>query len=179
MKEKRRWLVCFILAIIAGLLFGSNFDPPQLLQDEGNRGQDHSTDPFDYVLSHFCGILLLGVLVLAVYIPVMGQQRHTPLEIVMPAVFAGVLWAIAQVAWFKANEELSMVVAFPIISTLPGFMSIAIGMAFFGEFRTRRARLFALAASCLQIPGVVLIALSKPEAATQVKHMQEVLLTWM
>jgi glucose uptake protein GlcU len=43
-------------------------------------------------------------------------------EICLPGFVSGVIWAIAQTSWFVANQELSFMVTFPIISVGPGMV---------------------------------------------------------
>lgn len=155
------WLAGFLVALVAGILFGSNFDPPTVLMEHGKAGSAaHSTNPMDYVFAHFSGILVTAGVALVVYLAVMRQRAYVKLEVILPGMLSGSIWAIAQTAWFKANDALSLVIAFPIITTLPAVVGMVWGIVLFGEFSTRRSRMFAAAALCTQIPGVLLIALS-------------------
>lgn len=55
---QRRLLGC-IGAILAGIFYGINFNPPTYLQqhDVNSHGiREHSSNALDYVFSHFCGI---------------------------------------------------------------------------------------------------------------------------
>merc|ERR1712107_949176 len=113
----------------------------------------------DYVLSHLCGILAMGIASLLVYLLVRRGKSYTPRKLVLPSICSGMLWGIAQAAWFRANEELSVVVAFPIVSSLPGIVALAWGVLCFGELRSVRSHRFA-AGLAVRIPSVVLIALS-------------------
>ncbi len=71
----------------------------------------------DYVFSHFCGIFLGSTFYFAVYCLLKRNKPSVYPQIVIPGIISGVLWAIAQTCFFVANQELSMVVSFPIIST--------------------------------------------------------------
>ena len=83
-----------------------------------------------------------------------------PRQLVLPSLVSGVIWGIAQVAWFQANISLGFAIAFPIIGSLPGIIGLLIGFCFLGEVRTRRSRILALLGLILRVPGVLLIALS-------------------
>ena len=83
-----------------------------------------------------------------------------PRQLVLPSLVSGVIWGIAQVAWFQANISLGFAIAFPIIASLPGFIGLLIGFCFLGEVRTRQSRILALLGLILRVPGVLLIALS-------------------
>jgi len=151
-----RWMFGFVLAMIAGLFMGYTFDPAlELAQRAGN-----SKDQMDYVWSNFVGVLLTGNLVFVCYVLLRGEKSYTPRSAVLPAITSGAIWAVAQVAWFKANQLLSMSIAFPIIASLPGIVALAIGVLCFGELQTQRARFFALAGVGVRLPGILLIELS-------------------
>eukprot|EP00425_Heterocapsa_triquetra_P021068 CAMPEP_0195153534 /NCGR_PEP_ID=MMETSP0448-20130528/183197_1 /TAXON_ID=66468 /ORGANISM="Heterocapsa triquestra, Strain CCMP 448" /LENGTH=592 /DNA_ID=CAMNT_0040192301 /DNA_START=66 /DNA_END=1843 /DNA_ORIENTATION=- len=150
----------FCLALLAGVFFGLTFVWPTDLMQLGKLGYAHSTNPMDYVFSHFVGIAVTALVVLVGYVATKRGESYTPRNVVLPAIASGAMWAVAQVAWFKANVELSLVVAFPIISTLPGIISILWGFLFFGEFRSQRSRRMVLSGMCLRLPAVVLIGLS-------------------
>jgi glucose uptake protein GlcU len=150
----------FSLAIVAGLLFGYTFDTAIPLMQDGRTGGPHSANSLDFVLSHFCGILAMGIASLLVYVLVRRGRSYTPPKLVLPSVFSGMLWGIAQAAWFRANEELSVVVAFPIVSSLPGIVALAWGVFCFGELQSARSRRFAAAGLAVRIPSVLLIAFS-------------------
>lgn len=65
-----------------------------------------------------------------------------PRKLVMPAIASGILWGVAQVAWFQANldarpdisctsmdfdgfsKDLGFSVAFPVIASLPGVIGL-------------------------------------------------------
>jgi len=158
--SRHRQVAGFVLSILAGCAFGLTFDLPTDLMQLGRLGEEHSTNPMDYVFSHFCGIAGTGMVALLVYVLIRRQESYMPSNIIVPAMASGVLWGIAQVAWFQANVELSLVVAFPIISTLPGIIGMIWGYFLFGEFSSRRSRQLAAAGMALRIPAVVLIALS-------------------
>eukprot|EP00438_Fugacium_kawagutii_P035222 Skav227181 [mRNA] locus=scaffold2048:20137:21183:+ [translate_table: standard] len=148
----------FCMAILAGLLFGATFDLPMDLRN-GDFGKD-PTDIMDYVFSHFFGIFLAGMTSLLIYVTVNGKRSHISCKLILPSLASGVIWGIAQVAWFQANINLGFAVAFPIIGSLPGVLGLLIGLCFLGEVQTRRSRLFAGIGMLLRVPGVLLIALS-------------------
>lgn len=155
-SKRSRFPIGFGMAMVAGVLFGYTFDPVIELSSS-ERG---SSDQMDYVWSHFAGILVTGNVALVLYVMIRGEKSYLPRAVVLPAIFSGAIWAVAQIAWFKANEELSLVIAFPIVSTLPGLVALLIGVVFFGELKTRRSQLFAGAGVLIRVPGIVLIALS-------------------
>ena len=50
-----------------------------------------------------------------------------PAQCVLPAFASGLMWGVAQVCWFVANNRLSFSVSFPIMSSLPGLVGAAWG----------------------------------------------------
>lgn len=150
----------FIVALCAGVLFGSNFDPPTVLQQQG---PPHSADSLDYVISHFTGILLLTV-VAFVGFKLVAPSCYIGTDVVLPGLIAGVLWGIAQVCWFKANAVLSYVIAFPIIVGIPGVIAALWGVVLFGENRGRKNMTLLSIIIVLQAISLVCIATSKGDA---------------
>ena len=71
------------------------------------------------------------------------------------------MWAIAQTAWFVANDALSLAVAFPIITSGPGIVSSLWGVFVFKEIRGTRNLGFLSLAIVLSVAGCVMIGLSK------------------
>jgi hypothetical protein len=52
--------------------------------------------------------------------------------VVVPAFVSGAIWACAQIGWFVASDNLSMVVSFPIITTLPAIIGMTNPVQFVG-----------------------------------------------
>jgi len=158
-SDTRNFAIGLNMALVAGVFFGTTFDLPTALM-EGRFGDDHSGAIMDYVFSHFCGIFAAASAALVVYSAVMRERRYMPRRMILPAIASGILWGIAQVAWFQANIDLGFSVAFPIIGSLTGIVGLIVGMAFFGEVKSNRGRLWSFVGLALRLPGVVLIAIS-------------------
>ena len=82
-------------------------------------------------------------------------------RLTLPGFISGVMWAIAQTMWFLANDQLSVSVAFPIITSGPGIVSALWGVFVFGEIQGRRNYLVLCSAIFTAVLGCVLIAMSK------------------
>lgn len=157
-------VLAFITAFAVGIIYGSCFDFTQLLIQEGPpRYSDHGSD---YVISHFTGIWLTTSMYFVMNYVVSPQKPYVGREIVFPGILSGIGWALAQVAWFTANDELSFVISFPIITSLPGIIAALWGVALFNENRGMRNKLILTLAIAVQIVGVTLIALSKGNVAS-------------
>jgi multidrug transporter EmrE-like cation transporter len=131
------FIIGLLVAMFAGVLMGSNFDVPTLLQQQG-PSHGHSENPLDYVLSHYIGILALTSCFFLTY-KATAKECYVGREIILPGLVAGVLWGIAQVCWFVANGALSFAIAFPMITGVPGVLAIIWGMVLFGENRDPRS----------------------------------------
>jgi multidrug transporter EmrE-like cation transporter len=139
-RSKGGFAAGLIVALICGVFFGSNFDPPTVLQHTAGYPDEASK----YVFSHFTGILALNSLGFLGY-RLIAKECHMGRNVILPGLVAGILWGIAQVCWFTANSILSFSVAFPIIVGVPGIIAAINGIVLFGENREpRNLRLLAV-----------------------------------
>jgi hypothetical protein len=139
-----------LLAIGAGYFFGINFDPPTRLMDDYSRKSltedvKYSNNGLDYVFSHFFGIFCTAIVELViftgidtfVYLPAIFVTA--PYEkMILPGFLCGVAWAISQISWFIANDNLGLVVSFPIITLGPSIVASLWSVFLFGEIRGQR-----------------------------------------
>jgi len=153
----QRRLAGVILSIMSGICYGVNFDPPQWLMDH-NKG---SSNALDYVFSHFTGIILTSTFYFLLYCMTKWNKPILYPQVVLPGFLAGILWAIAQISFFIANQELGFVVSFPIISTGPGAVGAIWGVVLFHEIQGLRNLIMLGCAISVNILAVVLISLSK------------------
>lgn len=154
----------FALASLAGVFYGTNFNPPQRLIDEATAGDaSHSTRALDYVFSHFCGIFFATLTYFIVYCGVKQSRGRKPQlpPCVLPAFGSGLMWGIAQICWFVANERLSFSVSFPIITSVPGLVGALWGVLVFGEIKGRDNITLLVASGLMRLVAVGLIAASK------------------
>jgi glucose uptake protein GlcU len=146
----------FLAACVCGLLFGLSFTPTQYERNHGGTNR-----MFDYVFSHFCGIFATSTAILLVYCAYKRNQPVVNPALFLPAFCSGVIWAIAQVSWFIAIQNLQMVVANPIVTSLPSIVAGFWGIVVFKEIEgTRNLALFGTGLA-VAIVGVILVALSK------------------
>ena len=159
MRAKRGNRVAGVsMAVIAGILFGNTFTPPNYLHDNGLGPKNQ----IDYVFSHFCGIFATSTLWFVVYCAVMRGAPMINPRLTLPAMLSGVMWAIAQTCWFLANTDLGGTsISFPITTSGPGIISALWGVFVFGEIQGTRNYLVLCAAITMACVGCTLIALSK------------------
>jgi len=149
------------MSILSGIFYGSNFTPPQYLMD---NCIPCSKNGLDYVFSHFCGIYITSTIYFMTYAilcPALNFKVFAPTEIIAPAFATGVMWAIAQVLGFITNSAISLVIAFPIFSTVPAIVASLWGILVFREITGVRNLALFLTAFLIAVPAVILDALSK------------------
>jgi len=116
------------------------------------------------VLSQFVGIWTASLVYFFIYAVATGNRPKVFAETAAPAVVSGVLWAIAQVAWFLANENLSYVESFPIITLLPSAVASLWGVFLYGEIQGTRNYLLLAAYFVLAAATVSMIVISSPKS---------------
>ena len=72
----------------------------------------------DFVFSHFCGIFTSSIVYFAIYCVLMGNRPRVYPRAILPAMVSGVMWAIADMGWFIANDSLSPAISFPMITSV-------------------------------------------------------------
>jgi glucose uptake protein GlcU len=151
-------LLGIVLSLVAGCFYGANFDPPQLVID---RATGASSDGLDYVFSHFTGIFFTSTVYFGIYC---ALKKNAPVlypGAVLPGLLSGVMWAIAQIAFFVANDQLKMTISFPLISTGPALVASLWGVLVFKEIKGVRNLSVLGLSFVLIIVSAVLITLSK------------------
>lgn len=160
MDENTKRIVGLICAAIAGIFFGTSFDPSQWVIDNKYDGDDNS---MNYVFTHYTGILLSSwgyLMMYLVYKYWNKKQPYIPGECILPATISGVLWGIAEIAWFFANGQLGFTVTFPIISCGPGFVGAFWGIFLFNEISGIRNFTLLGLAILITVPALVMVAMS-------------------
>jgi len=164
MPQTQRRVVGMLFAAIAGAFFGLNFTPNKYIQN-------HSTDVhsiyfnaspagLDYVFAQFNGIFVTSTGYMMVYCILTGNKPHVHNEIIFPAFISGAMWAVAQIAWFVANDCLSQSISFPLVCSGPMLVSNLIGITM-GEVRGNRNFAFLVCAGLFTVLADILVSLSK------------------
>lgn len=157
------------LAAASGVMYGVNFNPVEALRAKA-KSEGHSEFELDYVPSHFCGIFLASMAYFAAYVayhvvvkrrsPMLASGAGGARAIVAPAVASGVMWGVAQTSWFVANEHLSLLVTFPIISCAPGAIASLWDMFYFKKLTSDRNRALLVASNAARVVAVACIVKS-------------------
>jgi cytochrome bd-type quinol oxidase subunit 2 len=175
-----RFITGVVAALSAGLLFGSSFNASYYIMDHASSSFPSSPyseyqdlEMLDFVFAHFNGIFLTSstYLLLALLLHYLSSYQENaavrkPFELypatLLPAFASGLLWAIAMVAWFVANQKLtSLSVTFPIITSTPGLVASLWGVLVFGEIKGKRNLLTLAGGGGLTVTSCLLIAFSK------------------
>eukprot|EP01039_Chlorochromonas_danica_P009144 gene9144-10094_t len=159
-SDNTKRIMGFIGATIAGIFFGCSFDPSQYVIDNRYDGDDNS---LNYVFPHFTGILLSSWFYTVVYCIYKYQHKEKPFvdaDIILPATISGVMWAVAQIAWFYANGQLGFSITFPMISCGPGFVGSLWGIFLFKEISGTRNLTFLSVAFLITGGALLMVGLS-------------------
>jgi len=146
----------FLSCIVCGALSGSTFTPPQIVVDRSNN----TVNLINLLFSHYCGILAASVIFFLIYCVAVRGKPWGNAEIILPSLLAGICWGLAGLFWFIANEKLSMVIAFPIVTIGPGVVSLLIGCVFYKEVQGMRNIVLLIAAIIIYAAGAIMIAIS-------------------
>jgi glucose uptake protein GlcU len=159
-SEEYKRSVGVVAALMAGALFGLCFDPSQYVIDNKYGGDDNS---LNYVFSHYLGILLTSwtyTVIYCLYCQRNNKQPYVKSEIFLPATLSGIMWGVAQTAYFLANGKLGFPVAFPIISAGPGFVGAMYGVFVFKEITGKENLRMLCLAMLVTIPALALVGAS-------------------
>jgi glucose uptake protein GlcU len=78
----------------------------------------------DYVFAHFSGILLTSTTYFILYCMLKKNRPRLYPQCILPGILSGIMWGVADAAWFIANSALSEAVSFPIITSVSSSMLI-------------------------------------------------------
>jgi glucose uptake protein GlcU len=172
---RRARVIGVSLAIVAGTLFGLCMDPAQHMMSyysSLSEEEDVKYSPFgfDYVFSNNVGALMFSFVYLLAHevlqwcgkMPI--QKYFDPVvheKMMVPAFAAGAIGACGSAAWFFANQNLGLIVSFPIIAAGPGVVSSLWGAFVFKEISGTKNFLILAAAFLCVISAGVCSSLSK------------------
>jgi glucose uptake protein GlcU len=140
------------LALVAGALFGLCMDPAQHMMDNyehltATTDTKYTPYGFDYVFSFNVGAIAFSFLYLSSHLILnafgvfptrryFDEVKHA--KIILPAFANGIIGSCGSCAWFLANQNLGLIVSFPIIAAGPGVVSALWGTLVFHEIRGMR-----------------------------------------
>ena len=159
LSRKNKRMVGIIGALVSGVFYGTSFNPVfHIIDTTSNPGDCHA---IGFVFSHFSGIFLTSTIFMMIYCAATNNRPRIYPRVILPAFLSGIMWAIANTAWFIASENLSFSVSFPLVTTGPGFVSMFWGILVFNEVSGRKNFIILGIALTIAITGVLMIAVSK------------------
>ncbi|KAI1729269.1 transmembrane family of transporters domain-containing protein [Ditylenchus destructor] len=154
-------ITAICLSIFAGICYGLTFVPVIYIQDNPEYFVNPPKDAVYYAFSHFSGIYITSTAVLLVYLFYTKNSPFVNGKIILPSFLAGLLWAIAQLAWFLANDLLSQAITFPINAMMPGVCAALWSVFYFKEIKGAKNLRLLVAAVLITVTGAALVGISK------------------
>ncbi|XP_019621370.1 PREDICTED: transmembrane protein 144-like [Branchiostoma belcheri] len=145
------------LAMFSGCMYGLNFAPVIYAQQHYEGATDNG---LDYVFAHFSGIYATSTLYFILYSMYMRNRPAVFPRAILPALLSGTMRAIAQAAWFVANQRLQESVSFPIITTGPSLVGTLWSVFYFREIKGVRNAVILTAVFAVTITGALLTSFS-------------------
>ena len=88
------------------------------------------------------------------------RRPYVTPEVILPAVLSGLLWGIAEICWFVANQNLGFAIAFPLITSGPGFIGALWGIFMFDEIKGVGNLTLLGIAGVVTVVALILVGLS-------------------
>ncbi|XP_071388705.1 transmembrane protein 144b [Centroberyx affinis] len=163
--SKTRRLIGCLLAVVSGLLYGSSFAPILYIKSHSSCHDSvfHGASLYDldYVYAQSSGIFLTSTVYFIIYCAAMNNRPRVYSRAILPGLLSGLMWTIATYCWFLANNYLSAVVTFPILTAGYGLVAALWGSLVFKEIRGLTNCFIFTVASCVVLTGSMLTAFSK------------------
>ncbi|XP_067455998.1 transmembrane protein 144b [Thunnus thynnus] len=162
--KTRRFIGC-LLAFVSGLMYGSSFAPILYIKSHSlcHDSMFHGASIYDldYVHAQCSGIFIASTVYFAIYCAAMNNRPRVYSRVILPGLLSGLMWALATYCWFLANNYLSAVVTFPIVTAGYGLVAALWGSLVFKEIRGLANCFIFVLASCAVLTGSLLTAISK------------------
>ncbi|KAL7394780.1 hypothetical protein ABVT39_003955 [Epinephelus coioides] len=162
---KTRRLIGCLLAVLSGLLYGTSFAPVFYIKSHSSclDSMFHGASVYDldYVHAQCSGIFVTSTVYFAIYCAAMNNRPRIYSRVILPGLFSGMMWALGTYSWFLANNYLSAVITFPIVTAGYGLVAGLWGSLVFKEIKGVGNCLIFFLASCVVVTGSLLTAISK------------------
>uniref|UniRef100_A0A673L9H4 Transmembrane protein 144a n=1 Tax=Sinocyclocheilus rhinocerous TaxID=307959 RepID=A0A673L9H4_9TELE len=152
LTPRTKRLVGTFLAVVAGLLYGTSFVPVLYIKNHFGKSR----------LPHYkhCGIFLTSTVYFVLYCAIKKNKPQVFPKAVLPGFLSGIMWGVATCCWFLANNYLSAVVSFPIITTVSDRSQKNACLYVLSTYGWRNY-IVLIVAFCLVLSGALLTAFSK------------------
>ncbi|KAI3351458.1 hypothetical protein L3Q82_020312 [Scortum barcoo] len=111
-----------LLAVVSGMMYGSSFAPILYIKSHSSCHDSmfHGASVYelDYVYAQCSGIFIASTVYFAIYCAAMNNRPKVYSRAILPGLLSGLMWALATYCWFLANNYLSTIVTFPIVSAV-------------------------------------------------------------
>ncbi|GAA6222041.1 transmembrane protein 144 isoform X1 [Lates japonicus] len=162
--KTRRFIGC-LLAVVSGLLYGSSFAPILYIKSHSSCHDSmfHGASVYDldYVYAQCSGIFVASTVYFAIYCAAMNNRPRVYSRAILPGLLSGLMWSLATYCWFLANNYLSAVITFPIVTAGYGLVAALWGSLVFREIKGLANCFIFFLASCVVLTGSLLTAISK------------------
>lgn len=156
LSRTNKTIVGYALSVFAGIMYGTNFLPC----NSALKWYPNATKT-DMEFSQFCGIFVSSFVYFFVYCIYKHNRPIIHIRSVMPGFVSGMMWGVAQLGWFYANENLGEVVSYPIICCGPTIVSSIWGLTLYEEITGLKNTLLVLLLVIVMLCGSILVAVSK------------------
>uniref|UniRef100_A0A3Q3VS36 Uncharacterized protein n=1 Tax=Mola mola TaxID=94237 RepID=A0A3Q3VS36_MOLML len=138
--KTKKFIGC-LLAVVSGVLYGLFLVPVLYIKSHSSSRdsvfQGASIYELDYVFALCSGTFLASTVYFAIYCAAMKNRPRVYGRAILPGLSAGVMWTLGTYCWFLANNYLSAVITFPIVSAGYGLVAGLWGSLAFKEIRVR------------------------------------------
>ncbi|XP_068451383.1 transmembrane protein 144b [Clinocottus analis] len=162
--KTRRFIGC-LLAVVSGVLYGFSFAPVLYIKNQSSCHDSifHGASDYDldYVHAQCSGIFVASTVYFAIYCAVMNNRPRVYSRAILPGLLSGLMWACGTYCWFLANNYLSAVISFPIITAGYSLVAALWGTMVFKEIKGLLNCFVFTLATCVVLTGCLLTILSK------------------
>uniref|UniRef100_A0A914S1J9 Transmembrane protein 144 n=1 Tax=Parascaris equorum TaxID=6256 RepID=A0A914S1J9_PAREQ len=160
-RSANKRIIGVVLSLLAGAFYGFTFVPVIYIQQHPEKFEDASPRGLSYVFAHYSGIFITSSVFLIVYVLYKRNRPFVNNRSILPAYITGTMWAIAQTAWFVANDRFSQAITFPINAMVPGVCAALWSVFYFREIEGQRNLRIMSAAISITMLGAILVGISK------------------
>ncbi|PWA18743.1 hypothetical protein CCH79_00005551 [Gambusia affinis] len=154
---KMRRIIGCLLAVMAGLLYGSSFIPVLYIKNHSTCRDSifygASVYDLDYVHAQTSGVFLASSVYFTIYCAVMKNKPRVYPRAILPGFLSGFMWTMGTYCWFLATNYLGAVITYPIVTAGYGLVAALWGSLVFREIKGLMNGLIFCFATCVVLTG--------------------------
>uniref|UniRef100_A0A3Q0QYV7 Transmembrane protein 144b n=1 Tax=Amphilophus citrinellus TaxID=61819 RepID=A0A3Q0QYV7_AMPCI len=116
-----------LLAAVVGFLYAFSIIPVLYIKSHSvhhdSMFYEASVYELDYVHAHCCGIFIASTVYFAIYCAAMNTKPKLYSRAVLPGLLSGLMWTLGTYCWFLANNYLTSIITFPIVTAGCGLVA--------------------------------------------------------